>query len=126
MREQEILGDVKRVRGRDLNAHGFLGARWLDAVNETHWPTAARGVVLRCLAGAAGMGKALRQTDVEDVRVGSVMYLSTTREAGFASFRFPGALIGDAAERLHQEHDVIPQAIRDSRELNTAGPPTAV
>ena len=109
--EQEILGDVKRVLGSDLNTHCFLGPRRLNAVNETHWTPTARGVVFRCLASQPEWSKALRQADVEDVRVGSVMYLSTTREAGFASFRLPSALIGDATERLHQEHDVIPQSI---------------
>ena len=92
VREQEILGDIERVRGRDLDAHGFLSARWLDAVDETHWPTAAGGVVLRYLAGEPEWGDALWQTDVEDVCVGAVVHLSTTRQSRHPSLGLPGTL----------------------------------
>ena len=60
--------------GSDLNAYCFFGACRLDAVNETHWPTAAGGVVLRYLAGESEWGHALRQTDIEDVGVGAVVH----------------------------------------------------
>ena len=79
--EQEILGDIQRVRSRDLDAHGFLGARGLDAVDETHRPTAAGRVVLRGLAGEPERDNALGQADVEDVCVRTVMHVSTRRQS---------------------------------------------
>ncbi len=50
VREQEILGDIERVLGGDADAHGFLGTRRFDSVDEPHRPTATRLVVLRHFA----------------------------------------------------------------------------
>src|SRR5882757_11177612 len=123
VREEEVLGDIERVRRSDLDAHGFLGARWLDSVNETHWLTAAGGVVLRYLAGEPEWGHALWQTDVEDVCVGAVVHPSTMCQSRLPSLRFPGALVHNTAERLDQERHIITQAIGGSPKLNAACSP---
>src|SRR6478752_8501592 len=71
--EQEVFGGVERVGRRHRDAHRLRGTGRLDALDEAHRSPAACGVISVPLAGQPERLDAVREPDVDDVRVVTVV-----------------------------------------------------
>ena len=122
MCEQEILGDVKGIRGSDLDADRLFGACRLDAFNEPHWSATAGNVVLRDLACQPERNDPLGKPNIEDVRIGSMMNWASPCEPRFASLCFPFAAIHHSAQRLDEERYIVGELFRGRSVLDPTRP----
>jgi hypothetical protein len=50
VRDEEVIGDVKRISGRYLNAHRPCFTRRLDVMHEAHWATTTVSLIEALLA----------------------------------------------------------------------------
>src|SRR6185369_17604879 len=80
--EQEVCGCVERVGRRHGDAHRLRGTGWLDALDEAHRAPAAYGVIGVPLPGQPERLDAVREPDVDDVRVAAVVDGASLGEAG--------------------------------------------
>src|ERR1051325_2472516 len=108
MRQDKIVGHIERIGRCHADALCFLYADLFDVFNETHRTTAAVFTVNGVLAFEPKRFKPARQTYVHHKSIVAVRNFSAMSEAGFASFGFAPAPVGDASKRTHQEEHVIP------------------
>src|SRR5207342_1731890 len=78
VRDEEVVGHVERIRSGYLDAERLLATRRLDAVDEPHRTAASTERDVRPpFAGETEGLDPLGQSDVEDVRVRTVVDRST-------------------------------------------------
>src|SRR6266581_1440128 len=91
--EQEVLGGVEGVARRHRDAHRLRGSGRLDALDEAHGAPAATRVIRGQLPAEPERLDALREPDVDDVRVVAVMDGPPLDEAGGPAFGGTGAVV---------------------------------
>ena len=119
----EVLGDIEGVLSGDLNTYGFFSASGFDAVDEAHRSTAARCVILRCLAGKSEGRKTFRESDIEDMSIRPVMDSTPSRQPRPATRCLSCAGVGHAAKRLNEKPHIVAEATRHSCVFDAACSP---
>src|SRR5262249_3647090 len=105
--QDEIIGDIKRVRRSDPDALRFSLADVFDIFDEPHRATAAESFVYFGFALQAKRLDIIRQANSQNVSVSAIRNRSSIGKTGFAAFRFTSAPIRHATERAHKKDQII-------------------
>ena len=122
VRDDEIVGDVELVRRIDRDAHGLGAPLGLDRVNVALRPTTTMLGVQRGLARETERLGVLGEPDVHHERVVQMLYGTSVCKAGAPTLGRSETPVGNAAERAHQERDIVAKLRRGGRVLDAAGP----
>ena len=109
MRDEEVVRDVERVGGSDLNAHRVFDTGWLDLVDEAHRPATTVAFIQLALSCQAEGLHAIGQTDVHHEGVVTVMDRATVRHPRLATFGGAAPGVGHPSQRSDQPGDVLVQ-----------------
>ncbi len=123
MRDQVVVGDVKRIGGGDLNADGLHLPHGLDRVDEAHRSPSAEPVVEPLLPRQPERLDPLRKADIDDECVMPVDHRSPARQSGTPASGTPAPEVDNAPERPDQIDEVIEKPVRAGRVLDPAGSP---
>src|SRR5690242_11511694 len=119
--DEEVVRDVERIRGGDLDANGLGLAGGLNRFDEPHRTARAVLAIAIALASEPERLDVDRQPHVEDERIVAVMDRAPLRESRLAPLSRSAAPVGDSPKRANEEQDVVAQALGTRRVLHTTG-----